>query len=88
MKSLNIALGVLVLASSFSVPAFAATSADDAGFSPDGIEQCSFQADAGGYVCEQIDGGYSLSELSDGPQKKKLSVSVIPVKPVVTPAKP
>lgn len=76
MNTLKISLAALVvLTAAGAAPAFAAV-ATDSEFSPDGVDvrECKFVADTGGYVCEQLDGGYSLSELSDGPQKKKIKL--------------
>jgi hypothetical protein len=67
MITTKIALGVLLLAASFSSPTFAAP--EETEVSPDDYELCSFQADAGGYVCDVAPTAGSLTNLGDSPRR-------------------
>lgn len=59
----KIALAALVVVSSaFAAPAFAQSDSDSASDE----RKCAFVAEAGGYVCEDIKGGDSLSEGGEG----------------------
>jgi hypothetical protein len=76
MKSVKIALGVLLLATSFSGQALAAP---NDGTGADTHERCSFVAEAGGYVCSIELASDSLVETGDGTVRKKRPGIVGPV---------
>jgi len=70
-------IALAVAASLGPVSAFAATS--DAGDAELGERACVFVADLGGYVCEDLDAGTSLSELGDA-RKKGIVPPMLPEK--------
>lgn len=79
-KYASISAALVCLAALTAAPAQAAL--NDTGLSPDGVQrECSFNAEAGGYVCEAFVVEGSLSDLNDRNAKKQISIQFLP--PVV-----
>lgn len=71
MTTLKIAFAALALVASMGAPAFAQSDDPNTAVEPEGERECSFEAEAGGYVCEAFEVGDSLSDLGprNGPKK-------------------